>query len=197
MVGRLAKVLQEWGPAGAFLLAALDSAGIPLPASVDVLLIAVGAASPASALLSAALAIFGSACGSLFLFTIARKGGQVYLERNAGSSRAKKFREWFSRYGLVTVFIPALVPIIPLPLKVFVLSAGALGVSPWAFLATVLAARVLRYFGLALLGRQLGAGAWPWLVSHSLGLGLFAICLFITLFAAIKLLESRATRAAG
>jgi membrane protein DedA with SNARE-associated domain len=190
-VGRIAAALQEWGPLGAFLLAALDSAGVPLPASVDVLLIAVGAASPASAVLSAGLAILGSACGSMFLFSVARKGGQVYLERHAGSARALRFRDWFARYGLATVFVPALVPIIPLPLKVFVLSAGALGVAPLRFLATVVCARVIRYVGLALLGRELGAGAWPWLKSHSLDLGLFAILLFIALYALLRFVDSR------
>jgi hypothetical protein len=79
---------------------------------------------------SAASAIAGSLLGMMFLFWLARKGGEKYLDKHASGPRAMRFRRWFDRYGLVTVFIPALVPLVPLPMKVFVLSAGALGVKP-------------------------------------------------------------------
>ena len=137
-------LLQSWGPFGAMLLAVLDSAGIPLPAGVDALVIAVAIASPAAAMGTATLSVIGSCAGSMFLFWVARKGGKLYLERQASSVRALRLRVWFDRYGLLTVFIPALVPI-PMPLKVFVLSAGALGTRPLSFLAVVLAARIPRY----------------------------------------------------
>jgi len=193
-VRKLVVFLQGWGPLGAFCLAVLDSAGVPLPASVDVLLIAVAATNPGLAMLSAGLSVLGSAIGSMFLFSIARKGGQMYLERKASSPKAMKFREWFARYGLATVFVPALVPIIPLPLKVFVLSAGALGVKPLHFLGVVLVARVLRYYGLALLGMRLGEGAWPWLRSHALDLGLAALVLFAAIYASMRWFDARRVR---
>ncbi len=194
---KAAALLQGYGPAGAFLLAMLDSAGVPLPASVDVLLIAVAAVSPGQALVSAGLSVLGSAIGSRFLFRVARKGGQMYLEHHASSPRALRFRAWFGRFGLLTVFVPALAPIIPLPLKVFVLSAGAFGVGPLRFLAVVIVARVLRYFGLAWLGMRLGEAAWPWLQSHALSLGLFATLLFAALYAAVSWLDRGGSAAAG
>jgi uncharacterized membrane protein YdjX (TVP38/TMEM64 family) len=86
---------------------------------------------------------------------------------------------------LITVFIPALVPI-PLPLKVFVLSAGALGVKPLTFLAVVLSARLPRYFGLAWLGSQLGSETMPWLRAHALSLALFALALAAVLALMVK-----------
>ncbi|MFN7926029.1 MAG: VTT domain-containing protein [Bryobacteraceae bacterium] len=184
-------LLQSWGPFGAMLLAVLDSAGIPLPAGVDALLTAVSITSPARAYLSAALAVIGSAIGCMFLFFLARKGGKPYLDRHASSRQAMKLRNWFARYGLLTVFIPAMVPIIPLPTKVFVLSAGALGIRPLAFLATVLAARVPRYFFLAYLGSQLGDNSLPWLKSHVWYLVAFSLGLLLFLFALIKLTERR------
>ncbi len=182
--------LQNYGPLGAFGLALLDSAGVPLPASVDVLLLAVAAVSPKQALLSAALSVLGSAIGTMILFSIARKGGDMYLERHASSPGALRFRAWFAHYGLITVFIPALVPILPLPLKVPVLSAGAMGVRPLPFLATVTAARVIRYFGLAWLGMHLGEDAWPWLKSHGWHLGGFAVALCLVMFLATRWLDS-------
>jgi len=166
-------------------MAALDSAGIPLPAGVDALLIGIGIASPQAAMLAALLATLGSAGGSLLLFYIARAGGQAYLKRETASPRAQRFSAWFRQYGLVTVFIPALLPI-PLPTKVFVISAGALGVAPLSFLLVVLAARIPRYFALAWLGAQLGEGALPWLRAHALHFAVFAALLFLGLFLLVK-----------
>jgi len=57
---------------------------------------------------------------------------------------------------MLTVFIPAVTPVLPLPLKVFVVSAGALKTPFSKFLAVILLARVIRYFGEAYLGILLG-----------------------------------------
>ncbi|MEN6533858.1 MAG: VTT domain-containing protein [Bryobacteraceae bacterium] len=173
----LANLLVSWGPPGLFVLALLDSAGIPLPATVDALVMTLAALRPAMAVLGATLAVIGSTAGCMILFYLARKGGELYLDKQTQTGRARKFRDWFLRYGLVTVFIPALLPI-PLPTKVFVISAGAFGV-PWpSFLLVVLAARIPRYFGLAWLGSQLGEYSWVWLKAHVWHLMGVAIVLF-------------------
>ena len=70
-------------------------------------------------------------------------------------SGVRRFRAWFERYGLVTVFVPALLPI-PMPLKLFVVSAGALQTGIRPFLLVVVLARVLRFFSEAWLGVKLG-----------------------------------------
>lgn len=190
-VSSLAAWLKDLGPAGAFLLAVLDSAGIPLPTGVDLMLILTAITNPDLGWTTAALAIIGSAIGCMILFFIARKGGKAYLERHTGSPRAVRFRRWFERYGLLTVFIPVMVPI-PLPVKVFVLSAGALGVRPRSFLFTVLAGRIPRYLGLAYLGIALGNNSLAWLKAHTPHLAAVAIALFAGLYAAIRLREARA-----
>jgi len=41
--------------------------------------------------------------------------------RRANGSASKR---WFNRYGMLTVFIPAVTPVLPLPLKVFVVFGG-------------------------------------------------------------------------
>jgi len=165
-VESLYELLRSWGLLGVFLIAAFDSAGIPLPAVTDSVLVGVAIVSPARAYFAAVLAIVGSMAGNYFLFSVARKGGEAYLDKQTESGRAKKFREWFQRYGLITVFIPTLVPILPLPLKVFVLSAGALGVNRRTFLLTILAGRVPRFLAMAYLGAQLGENSMAWLQDH-------------------------------
>lgn len=179
-------LLTSWGPFGAMLLAALDSAGIPLPAAVDALVTWLAAQGPQRAMLAAALAVAGSCAGCLFLFWVARKGGERYLDKHASSPRAMRFRRWYGQYGLLTVFIPALVPI-PLPVKVFVLCAGALGTRPLSFLGVVLAARIPRYFGLAWLGMQLGDQSVPWIKAHVWQLTGFALALFAVLYLVVRL----------
>jgi membrane protein DedA with SNARE-associated domain len=189
-VKTIAGTLQAWGPFGVLLLAALDSAGIPLPGGVDALIVLVAINSPAQAFLTATLAVAGSLAGCMFLFWIARKGGQIYLDKHASSSRAMRFRLWFQQYGLLTVFIPALLPI-PLPVKVFVLSAGALGTRPSQFLMVVLAARIPRYFGLAWLGARLGEESMPWLYAHKWHLTAFAVALFAVLYLMVRFRANR------
>lgn len=93
---------------------------------VDALIVLIAAVSRSQAYLAAATAIAGSWAGSLILFLIARKGGEEYHRRHTSSAKGARFRAWFHEYGLVTVFVPAFVPIIPLPLKIFIISAGAL-----------------------------------------------------------------------
>ena len=168
------------------MLAAIDSAGIPLPEGVDVLLVSVAVLDPAKAYLAAILAVIGSLVGNMALFYAARRGGRAYLERKASLERAVKLRRWFMRYGLLTVFIPALVPI-PLPTKVFVLCAGALGVNPLSFAITILLARIPRYFGLAWLGAQVGEHSVDYLRAHVWELVAFAAGLFAFLYLLIKL----------
>ncbi len=154
----------------------IDSAGVPLPAGVDALVIALAAVKPSMAYVAAVLAILGSAAGCMILFYVARKGGQRYLDARTQAGKGRKFQAWFQRYGLVTVFVPALLPI-PLPTKIFVLSAGAFGVRPAALLLVVLAARIPRYFGLAYLGVRLGAQSTTWLRGHGWQLALAAVAL--------------------
>jgi membrane protein DedA with SNARE-associated domain len=182
----LAKTLEAWGPAGSFVLAGLDSAGVPVPDGVDVLVVLTALHSREAGYISAGMAVLGSVIGCLILYHIGHKGGRSYLERKTQTGWPKTFRLWFLRYGGITVFIPALLPI-PLPLKVFVLSAGAFGMPVAEFLAIVLAARVPRYFGLAYLGSQLGQNPLEYLKHHAGELAAVAVGLFMFLVLLVKM----------
>ncbi len=149
--------------------------------------------SPGTAYLAAAFATVGSVAGSMFLFYLARKGGEKYLEKHTVGERGRKLRQWFQHYGLLTVFISAISPI-PMPMKLFVVSAGALGVPPQAYFLTVLAARIARYFTLAYLGSQLGDGAGAYLKSHAWNIGGILVILFAVLFGCVKIMDYRRAR---
>ncbi len=183
------EMLKAWGPLGAFVVAVIDGAGLPNPGGPDYLLLFLAWKQPQSAYLSALMCLIGALGGGFFLYSLARKGGQKYLDAKASGPRAMRFRQWFDRYGLVTVFIPALVPVIPLPMKVFVISAGALGVSPLAFLAVMAAGKIPRFFGLAYLGRSLGEHSTDWLKAHKLQFALGALALMVFLFLLVRISE--------
>lgn len=172
-------------------MAIADSTGVPMVGGVDALIVLVAVMNHSQAYLAAASAIAGSYVGSLILFLIARKGGEEYHRRHTSSARGAKLRAWFHEYGLLTVFVPAVVPIIPLPLKIFIISAGALEESPVTFSLVLLAARVPRYVFLAWLGSRLGGDTLPFLRQHIWELILLASGLFVLLYFAVRIVHDR------
>lgn len=189
---RLRALAVSWGPLGVFLFAIIDSAGVPNPGGTDLLLLAVTIADPSRWLLNAGVAVLGALIGSFIFVEILRRGGERYLVRATSTGRGRRFRVWFRRYGLVTVFVPALLPV-PLPYKAFAACAAVMGVGRVRFLAVVMAARIPRYFGLAYLGATLGAESGGWISAHLWQFGLAAVVLFIMLFLLIHFSARRRT----
>jgi membrane protein YqaA with SNARE-associated domain len=179
-------ILKAWGPLGVFAIATIESAGIPNPGGTDFLLLFVAAARPADAPVSALLAIAGSLIGSLIFYEITRRGGEALLAKYTRSERGHRFRLWFLRYGLITVFIPAFLPIPILPFKVFAACAGALAVPRLRYMLVLAAARFPRYLALAFLGMQLRENAGGWITGHLWQLIVFAILLAATLTLLVK-----------
>jgi membrane protein DedA with SNARE-associated domain len=186
------EVLKSLGPTGVLILALVESAGIPNPGGTDFLLLFIAATRPQDSMLTAWLAVAGSVVGSMIFFEILRRSGEKVLVKYTTTGRGQRFRAWFQRYGLITVFIPAFLPIPILPLKVFAACAAAMGMPLMRFLLIMLLARVPRYLALAYLGAQLGANSGVWLKSHVWHLLAFAALLAI----ALTMLARRADREA-
>jgi membrane protein YqaA with SNARE-associated domain len=168
----------------------MDSAGIPMIAGVDALVVLIAVWNRGHGYQAALAAIVGSLVGNLILFSIARKGGEEYLHKYTAQGRGRKLRAWFVEYGLLTIFVPALI-VVPLPLKLFVLSAGALEVNPLKFIAVLLAARIPRYLFLAWLGTRLGKDTLPYLQHHVWQFMAFGLALFAVLYAVIHFVHRR------
>jgi membrane protein YqaA with SNARE-associated domain len=186
------EILKQLGPVGVLVLAMVESAGIPNPGGTDVLLLFMAAARPEDAALSGALAVVGSLVGSMFFFEVLRRGGEKFLTKHTASGRGQRFRAWFLRYGMITVFIPAFLPIPILPFKAFCACAAAMGVSRKRFLVVLAAARIPRYAALAYLGSTLGEHSGTWLHDH----GWYLLALGVVLAAALGLVVQRASREA-
>src|SRR5262245_24739223 len=191
---KVSAALLAYGPWGVFALAILDSMGIPLPAGVDVLLLGVAASSshsPKTAYLTALIAVTGSVGGNAALFLAARQGKRLVSKSEPPPGKRKRFREWFQRYGLLTVFFPAVVPIIPLPLKVFVVSAGVFHTPFGRFITVIAIARLIRYLSLACLGLQLGLDAQGFLTHNGWRLAGVALVLAALLVLVMSRLDRR------
>lgn len=193
---KLAATLAALGPLGVFALALLDSLGVPLPAAIDLMLLTISVETPQNAYWAALAATAGSMIGNLGLFLLARGGGRRWVKAPE-PGQERRFRAWFRRYGLVTVFVPAVVPFVPLPLKAFVVSAGIFHTPLARFAVAISAARVLRYFGQAFLGVHLGNHADDFLKDNAWTITGAALAIALIVLWILKWKAARDQQAAG
>jgi membrane protein YqaA with SNARE-associated domain len=171
-VGWIQSVALGLGAPGLFLAALGDSSFISLPEVVDILLVWMVTRHKSMLLVYAASATIGSVIGSLALYGVGRKGDQ-FIVRRFSAERMERALNTFRRYGVMAVLIPSLLPP-PAPLKVFVLLAGAAGISTGRFVFAMAVGRGIRYFGEAWLAYAYGDAALEFLDANgrivSLGL---------------------------
>jgi membrane protein YqaA with SNARE-associated domain len=164
------------GAPGLFLLALADSAIVPIPEGVDVLLFAQVTRRPAAALLYATLATLGSLLGCLFLYYVSRAAGEIALARHVSPQGIDRMRRQFEKYEALTLVLPSMIPL-PLPMKLFVIAAGVFEVHFGFFLLAILFGRVVRYYSLALVAQRYGPGAWTFLRQNVMLAGFIAAAL--------------------
>jgi membrane protein YqaA with SNARE-associated domain len=180
--------IQEWlagvaatlGPWGIFLVALGDSAFVPLPQGVDALLIAQAIAAPSTAYLAAGLAVIGSLAGSLILYGIARRGGRLMLQKKASSKGIAAMQRQIEKYDALVLLLPTMIPL-PLPMKLFVIAAGVFQMKLTRFIAVIVFARCVRYFGEAFVALRYGEETTAFLKENTLlaaGVALALILLF-------------------
>ena len=190
-MSHLWEILKALGPWGLLIVSTVESLGIPNPGGTDWLLVFMAIARPNDAALCAAMAVAGSLIGTAAFFDVMQRGGERLLAKYTSSERGAKFRAWFQRYGLVTVFIPALVPLPFLPFKAFAACAGAMGVNRWRFLGVLAVGRILRYSALAYLGVKLGTveNSKAWVKAHTWHMVFIAAGIFLFFYLLMKFLD--------
>lgn len=154
------------GAPGLFLISFLDSSVLTFPVINDLLLIDLAVQRPARMMLYAAMAMLGSTLGCVFLYFLARKGGEAVFHRKAGP-RGAKIRHWVEKNGFAGMLVAALLPP-PTPFKFFVLAAGVFEVPLLSFTSAIALARTVRYFAVGYLAVRYGAQALPFLAQHKL-----------------------------
>lgn len=141
------KPLGLWGVGG---LALLDSALIPIPGSMDSVIVGYVHAEPHKFLLYALMAAVASTLGSLVPFYIGRAGGELFLLKRVDRERYERMRDRFEKQEFFAILIPSLGPP-PTPLKVFQFAAGVFEMRPAAFLLATFSGKFTQYLVFSLL----------------------------------------------
>jgi membrane protein YqaA with SNARE-associated domain len=132
------------------ILAIFDSSFLSLPEVNDILLMTFSIDDPSTMPKLALLTTLGSLLGCSLLYSVGRKGGEALMRRKFSEERILRVRRWYRKYGLVAIIVPSLLPP-PTPFKIFVLAAGAFGISWPRFLLAIGIGRGIRYFSEGLL----------------------------------------------
>jgi membrane protein YqaA with SNARE-associated domain len=158
-------ILQPLGPWAVFGIAAADSAAFGLPLDP---VIATYVWNMRKWLLQQDTSIFsikgifflflmyplmagvGSALGSLVVYAIGRKGGEVALAKRVSRAKLDHLRQTFEKREFMALMIPSMLPP-PTPFKLFVLSAGVFQMKVRDFMLAIFLGRVLRFFVLSVL----------------------------------------------
>ena len=163
----LVLALQSLGGFGLFLAAFLDASVLSLPVINDFLVISYSIRAPTRMPYYGLMATLGSLAGSLLLYFLARKGGELMFRKTAGR-RAERIRAWVDRNDFLSIAIPSILPP-PMPFKAFVLAAGVFQMRLRTFVVALVVGRGLRYIAEGILAVRYGDQAWAWLKQHPLG----------------------------
>ena len=183
--GWLQTFVATMGGGGIFAVAFLDSSVLSFPFVTDILVIELCIQKPARMPYYATMAALGSLAGCIWLYLLAKKGGEAYFHRHGGRA-AKKARRWVDRNAFLSVFIPAILPP-PLPFKVFVLAEGVFQVPLKTFILSLLAGRGLRYFAEGILAVLYGEATLRFLLAHSRAVALSVVGVLLLLYVITRL----------
>jgi membrane protein YqaA with SNARE-associated domain len=165
-------------------LALGDSSFLSFPEVNDFLLMTFSIDHPGSMVKYAGMTVLGSVLGCAMLYYVGRAGGEALLRRKFADARLLKVRSWYSRYGILAIIIPSLLPP-PMPFKVFVLSAGTFGISWPRFVIAVVIGRGIRYFSEGILAVEYGPAAFDFVHANYGKIGIVtAVAIVLTVVAA-------------
>ena len=149
-------ILKPLGVWGVFLIAAEDTAAIALP--VDAAVAGYVFSDPPRLLLYAAMAALGSALGSMVIYAIGYKGGEVVLLKKMSQERFDKIKRQFDEHEFWTLMLPAMLPP-PFPFKLVALAAAVFEMKPLRYAVAIALGRFLRYLLVGFLVLRFGPNA--------------------------------------
>jgi membrane protein YqaA with SNARE-associated domain len=175
--------LPALGGVGVFLSAFLDSSFVPLPLVTDLIVVDLSSRNPSRMPYYAAMAAMGSVGGCIWIYALARKGGQAYY-RNKERQPSGRVRQWVQKYPLTSVLLPAVAPF-PVPFKPFVIAQGLFQVPFVPFVVGTFVGRGALFFMEGFLGVRYGVAAREFVV-HQKFASIGVLVALIALFAAIR-----------
>src|SRR6202167_3401033 len=176
----LQHAIAVFGGGGLFLVAFLDSSVLTFPFITDALVMNWARERPARMPYYCAMAALGSLAGCIWLYLLAKKGGEAWYHKRGGRG-SHKVKKWVQRNGFLSVFIPGILPP-PFPFKIFVLAEGVFQVPLKTFVLALLLGRALRYFLEVILAGRYGNVVLPFLMAHRTGFALGALGVLLVLY---------------
>ena len=161
----------------------LDSSLIPFPVVNDVALIVMASRRPAWWPLYALTTTLGSIAGAYLFYAIARGGGK-FIWRKTTPQAVSRTRRWLEQHDFVSILVASLLPP-PVPLKLFLLTAGMLRINAITFGLALLVGRGLRFGAEAWLGARYGARAEGY-IRNNLGWVSLVTVAVIVVFALLR-----------
>jgi len=174
--------LPALGGFGLLVSALVDSSFVPLPLVTDLALMELSSRHPLRMPYYAAMAALGSLVGCIWIYVLARRGGQAYYRRTQGHAPGR-IRKLIQEHPMASVFLPAVAPF-PVPFKPFVIAQGVFQVPFTTFVFGTLVGRGLLFFFEGFLGARYGVAAKEFMVTQkwasvALALGLVLVFLVI------------------
>jgi undecaprenyl-diphosphatase len=169
--------LPALGGIGLLLSAFLDSSFLPLPLVTDLVLMELSSRHPLRMPYYAAMATLGSLAGCIWIYWLARKGGEKYYRRTQGHPPGT-IRRVVREHPMASVLLPAIAPF-PVPFKPFVIAQGVFQVPFGVFVIGTLLGRGALFFFEALLGARYGAAAKQFIVNQKWPSVAFALVLVL------------------
>ena len=136
--------LKPFGIWGLGALALIDASFIPIPVSMDGVLIGYVATNHSKAFLYVLMASFASAVGSLVPYYIGRAGGEIFLLKRINRERYERMRDRFERQEFLAIMIPAMMPP-PMPIKLFEFAAGVFEMKPLPFATAIFLGKFVQF----------------------------------------------------
>jgi membrane protein YqaA with SNARE-associated domain len=156
LIRSLLRVLIWLGGFGLIGLGILDSSFLFLPLANDLLLVALTARKPDLFWYYAIMATTGSVIGCFLTDLLSRRLGEAGIERMANPRRLETVQRRLKTHAWWVLGTAALMPP-PFPFTVFLMAAAALQIPRTRVLTAVAAARLVRYFVVALLAVRFGS----------------------------------------
>ena len=211
---KLGHVLALYGGTGLFAMSFLDSSFVPFPGINDLGLIVLASQHPARAPFYALISTLGSLLGCYVIYGIGRGAEKKLAEgrspstkgasapstkgtsapstkwTRALSTKGTSVRRWLERNDFVTMLVISLLPP-PAPLKISVITAGALRMNPLHFGFALLLGRSLRFAADAWVGVRYGAKGEAYLKKNIGWISLVTILIIIGLTLLSRWLKGR------
>jgi membrane protein YqaA with SNARE-associated domain len=141
------KPLGIWGLGG---IALIDAALIPIPTSMDSVIIGYVWSAHKKFLLYCLMGAAASALGGLVPYFVGRAGGELLLLQRINRKRYERMRDRFESQEFLAIMIPAMLPP-PTPMKLFQIAAGVFEMRPLPYALAVFTGKLIQFMVCALI----------------------------------------------